>query len=144
MARTKNFGDVIRQKLANDPALAQRVENAAFDACIASQIYEARKAADLTQQQLADLVGTKQSVIARIEDADYDGHSLRLLQRVGEALGWRVRVEFYRMSAPAICDRGLMSVSNEFQWPSEECVFDATAPGKFSESAAQKISKELP
>jgi len=142
MARTNNFGDVIRQKLAKDSDLAKRVENAAFDACIASQIHEARKVARLTQKQLAELVGTTQSVIARLEDADYDGHSLKLLQRVGESLGCRVRIEFYRKATQPSCDRGLLTVSDEVQWPSQVCVFEATAPGNFAEIAAQ--SKELP
>ncbi len=35
-------------------------------------IYDVRKQAGLTQHQLADLVGATRSVIARLEDADYD------------------------------------------------------------------------
>jgi predicted transcriptional regulator len=56
-------------------------------------IYTARKQAGLTQQQLADLIQTKQSVIARLEDADYEDHSLSMLQRVGEALGQRIEIK---------------------------------------------------
>jgi predicted transcriptional regulator len=43
-------------------------------------------AAKLTQKQLAALVGTQQSVISRIEDADYDGHSLTMRKRIAVAL----------------------------------------------------------
>ncbi|MBW4552423.1 MAG: helix-turn-helix transcriptional regulator [Aphanocapsa sp. GSE-SYN-MK-11-07L] len=47
----------------------------------------------MTQQQLADRIGTKQSVIARLEDADYEGHSLSMLQRIAGALNQRVEIK---------------------------------------------------
>ena len=50
------------------------------------QIHDLRTSRGLTQRELAERVGTTQSVIARIEDADYEGHSLRMLRRVAEAL----------------------------------------------------------
>jgi predicted transcriptional regulator len=55
-------------------------------------IYAARTKAGLTQQALADLAGTKQPVIARLEDADYDGHSLSMLQRIATALNKRLEI----------------------------------------------------
>ncbi len=50
--------------------------------------------AGLTQAKLAELVGTTQSVISRLEDADYEGHSLSMLQRVAEALHRRIDIRF--------------------------------------------------
>lgn len=47
---------------------------------IAAKIYELRTQAGLTQQQLAMRVGTTQSVISRLEDADYNGHTLNMLE----------------------------------------------------------------
>ena len=57
-------------------------------------IYEARKMAGLTQTELAELIGSKQPVIARLEDADYEGHSLTMLQRIAIALNQRVEIDF--------------------------------------------------
>ncbi len=57
-------------------------------------IFDARTRAGLTQTQLAELIDTKQPVIARLEDADYEGHSLSMLQRIAEALGQRLEVSF--------------------------------------------------
>jgi ribosome-binding protein aMBF1 (putative translation factor) len=54
---------------------------------VAQKIYEVRKEAGLSQKALADLVGTTQSVISRLEDADYEGHSLSMLSRIADALG---------------------------------------------------------
>jgi ribosome-binding protein aMBF1 (putative translation factor) len=59
---------------------------------VARMIYEARARAGLTQQQLGDLIGTKQSVIARLEDADYEGHSLTMLQRIAAALHQKLEI----------------------------------------------------
>jgi transcriptional regulator with XRE-family HTH domain len=95
MARTRDFAEVIRGKLAADPDLAAVVEDESFSADIAMKVYEARMAARLTQKQLAIRVGTHQSVISRLEDADYDGHSLSLLKKIASALGKKLRVEFY-------------------------------------------------
>lgn len=63
-----------------------------MNARVARLIYEARTQAGLTQQQLADLIGTQQPVIARLEDADYEGHSLSMLNRIAAALDLRVDV----------------------------------------------------
>jgi predicted XRE-type DNA-binding protein len=61
---------------------------------IAEQIYDLRTKAGLSQKQLADLVGTTQSAISRLEDADYNRHSLAMLRKVGAALQQRVQVQF--------------------------------------------------
>jgi len=61
---------------------------------IAELICAIRKQAGLSQKQLADLVGTTQSVISRLEDADYNGHSLAMLRKIGAALQQRVEVHF--------------------------------------------------
>jgi transcriptional regulator with XRE-family HTH domain len=100
MGRTKNFADFIRAKIAANPDLAKAVEDESFNAHIAMQVYEARTEAGLTQEKLAVLAGTKQSVISRIEDADYYGHSLRLLRRIARALGKKLLVEFYASPKP--------------------------------------------
>lgn len=92
--KTRNFGDVIRAKLAENPDLAQAVEDEAFNADIAQQVHDLRTEAGLTQKQLADLVGTQQSAISRIEDADYDGHSLAMLRRIAKALNRQLKVDF--------------------------------------------------
>jgi len=61
---------------------------------IAEMIHHARTAAGLSQRQLADRVGTTASVICRLEDGDYEGHSMNMLRRIAEALGQRIEVRF--------------------------------------------------
>jgi transcriptional regulator with XRE-family HTH domain len=98
MAKTRNFAEAIKKKLAKDADLASLVEQESFNAHVATEIYNARKDAGLSQAKLANLVGTQQPVIARLESADYDGHSLTMLNRIAKALNKRLHVEFH---APA-------------------------------------------
>ena len=93
MRKTKDFAALIRKKLARDTDLGAAVERESFNANIAVQIYEARQAANLTQAQLAERIGSHQSVIARLEDADYDGRSLSMLWKIARALGCTLSVE---------------------------------------------------
>jgi DNA-binding XRE family transcriptional regulator len=61
---------------------------------IAELIHQVRTEAGLSQRELAKLIGTSASAICRLEDADYDGHSMAMLRRIAEALGRRVEVRF--------------------------------------------------
>ncbi len=61
---------------------------------IAEQIYNLRTEMGLSQKELADKLGTSASVICRLEDADYEGHSLSMLRRIAAALDKRVKVSF--------------------------------------------------
>lgn len=77
-----------------DPKMRALVEEETANLQIAQLVYDARTQALLTQQKLARLVGTTQSVIARLEDADYRGHSLRMLCRIAAAVGRDLEVSF--------------------------------------------------
>lgn len=70
------------------------IADAGINAKIAEMLYAARQKAGLTQAELADRVGTKQPVIARLEAADYEGHSLTMLQRIATVLGQTLDVQF--------------------------------------------------
>jgi DNA-binding XRE family transcriptional regulator len=61
---------------------------------VARKMTALRVQAGLTQRQLAKLVGTTASVICRLESADYEGHSLAMLNRIAAALNQRVEIRF--------------------------------------------------
>ncbi len=61
---------------------------------LVKNLYELRTEAGLSQRKLAELVGTTASVICRLEDADYEGHSLSMLNRIAAAVGKRVQITF--------------------------------------------------
>jgi len=68
---------------------------------IARKIRELRTAAGLTQTQLGKLIGATASTICRLEDADYEGHSLAMLRRIAAALYQRVEIRFVPMRRSA-------------------------------------------
>jgi transcriptional regulator with XRE-family HTH domain len=70
------------------------LEEERANAEVARRVYELRNQSGLTQRALAKLVGTTASVICRLEDADYEGHSLAMLNRIAAALNRRVQIRF--------------------------------------------------
>lgn len=70
MPKTTNALQILKSLHQRDPEIQAMIEDASLKARIAQMIYAARIQAELSQQQLADRIGTKQSVIAQLEDAD--------------------------------------------------------------------------
>ena len=70
------------------------LETARANDQVARKIVDLRTQAGLSQRQLAKLVGTTASVICRLEDADYKGHSLAMLNRIAAALNRCVEIRF--------------------------------------------------
>jgi ribosome-binding protein aMBF1 (putative translation factor) len=86
---------VLMNRLTGDsPEMAELLEQERANLDVAQKIYELRTKARLSQAQLAKRVGTTQSVISRLEDADYEGHSLAMLRRIASALEKRVEIRF--------------------------------------------------
>ncbi|MCG6923444.1 MAG: helix-turn-helix domain-containing protein [Acidobacteria bacterium] len=92
--KTRDATRILDKLTGKDTELRKMIAEEALNVRVARMIYEARTHAGLTQARLAELIGTKQPVIARLEDADYEGHSLSMLQRIAEALGQRLEVNF--------------------------------------------------
>jgi ribosome-binding protein aMBF1 (putative translation factor) len=80
--------------IGKDPVQQAHFEEHQANAEIARQVYDLRTKAGLSQRALAKQVGTTASVICRLEDADYDGHSLSMLRRIAAALNKRVEIRF--------------------------------------------------
>lgn len=83
-----------RRYVKDDPEILAELEKIQADNDIARKIYDLRVKAGLSQRALAKLVGTTASVICRLEDADYEGHSLAMLNRIATALNKRVEIRF--------------------------------------------------
>jgi DNA-binding XRE family transcriptional regulator len=94
-ATTTDAVDVLyRRFYEGKPERLKGLEEARANDEVARKILALRTKARLTQTQLAKLVGTTASVICRLEDADYEGHSLAMLRRIAAALNKKVEIRF--------------------------------------------------
>ncbi|MBU4231165.1 MAG: helix-turn-helix transcriptional regulator [Desulfobacterales bacterium] len=92
--KTSKAFDILHSRYIGENAERKAsLEAEHVNAEVAKTIYELRKKAGLTQKELAQMVGTTQSVISRLEDADYEGHSLSMLHRIAMALNRRLSVQ---------------------------------------------------
>jgi len=66
---------------------------------LAKEIIKLRKNAALTQKQLADLAGTSQPAIARLESGNYRNVSLAFLRKIGKALNATPEIHFKKIKA---------------------------------------------
>jgi ribosome-binding protein aMBF1 (putative translation factor) len=93
--KTTNAIEIIdRQYYQGKPDRQAALAEAAANDEVARKILELRTKAGLSQRRLAELVGTTASVICRLEDADYDGHSLAMLRRIAAAVNRRLEIRF--------------------------------------------------
>lgn len=85
--------DILRERYIGDDLEREvSIREERVNAEVARTIYKLRKESRLTQKELAKMVNTTQSVISRLEDADYEGHSLKMLNRIAMALNHQLRV----------------------------------------------------
>ena len=82
------------QFVGEDPVRVESFEQELFNAELARSLYDLRIRAGLGQRELARRIGTMASVICRLEDAAYRGHSLAMFKRIAAALGKRLELRF--------------------------------------------------
>ena len=75
-----------RRYVKGKPERQRSLTNVSVAMSLGEYIRELRERKEVTQQQLADAIGTQRSAISRLESADYDGHSIELLRRIAKAL----------------------------------------------------------
>ena len=89
-----------RMFIRGNPEAEASMEEYYADAEVSRLVYDMREAAGMSQAQLARAVGTSQSSISRLEDADYDGHSLGMLRRIAKATGHVVELSARPIAGP--------------------------------------------
>jgi ribosome-binding protein aMBF1 (putative translation factor) len=87
-ALQKVYQEIVGQDGAKQEAFEQELVNVEA----AQLLYDMRTKAGLSQRALAQRVGTTASVICRLEDAGYQGHTLGMLRRIAAALERRLEL----------------------------------------------------
>lgn len=88
-----DFDKYVQGKVKEHPFLKEELRKADTALDIAGQVYALRKKAGLTQKELADLMGTRQSNVARIESGDYKSYTWKTLDKIAKALKARLEVK---------------------------------------------------
>lgn len=93
--KTSDAAEILhRRYFKGKPERLAELEEERANAEVARKLFALRGEAGLSQRELAKLIGTTASVICRLEDANYDGHSLAMLRRIAAALKKRVEIRF--------------------------------------------------
>lgn len=92
-SRIRTFQSRLREDI-KDPEFKAHYEEEKQALMLAIKIVELREKKGLSQQQLAKLMGTSQQAISRIESGEYEGFTLKTLEKIAESTGMRVKIEF--------------------------------------------------
>ena len=84
--------EIVEQRIRKSATYRKSFARTLHQIDLALLVREMRENAGLTQTELAKRAGTTQSVIARLEDAEYTGHSLATLERIALACGVALRL----------------------------------------------------
>jgi DNA-binding XRE family transcriptional regulator len=94
-ATTQSASRILFDRLYRDkPRRIAALNQTRRELSLGRQIRELREGKGLSQAQLARALGTQAPAISRIEDADYDGHSLRILRKIAEYFDQELIVAF--------------------------------------------------
>jgi len=93
MARRPTLMDEIRAEVAQNRDLNAAFQRELARLQLANQIADARKRAGLSQAQLAERIGTKQTGVARMERAGTTGFTTTTLAKIAAATGSRLEVQ---------------------------------------------------
>jgi transcriptional regulator with XRE-family HTH domain len=88
-----DISEHLRDEL-KDAEYSEAYAESFLDSYIATQIKVLREQAGLSQQGLAELIGTKQGAISRIEDVNYSNWNVKTLKKLARAFRVRLRVSF--------------------------------------------------
>lgn len=89
----RNWGKV-KKDLLRDVATKREYNKLAPRYAVISQLIAARLKKGITQKELAQKVGTKQSAIARLEGG-MTNHTLEFLSKIASVMGYKLTVQLH-------------------------------------------------
>ena len=96
--KTMKYEDFRKERL-KDPAVKKEYNILQQDFDLAKEVIELRIKNNLTQKDLARLIGTSQPAIARLESGSYRNLTLSFIRRLAEALGAIPEIHLKRREA---------------------------------------------
>jgi DNA-binding XRE family transcriptional regulator len=91
--KVRTFKSRLREDL-KDPEFRMHYEEERRALQLAMKIAKLREKRGLTQAEFAKLMGTSQQAVSRIESGEYEGFTLKTLEKIAEATGTRLKIDF--------------------------------------------------
>lgn len=91
--RTSDAVELMNKWYGGDEEWEQELAEERVRVQVGQIVYDLRTEAGLSQEALAKLAGTSQSIISRVENADYEGSALEMLNRICSALHCQIKVQ---------------------------------------------------
>lgn len=82
----------VKKDLLKDEATRREYEKLAPRYAVISQLIAARIKKGITQKELAQKVGTKQSAIARLEGGNTN-HTIEFLEKIASVMGYTLKIQ---------------------------------------------------
>ncbi len=82
----------LEKELLSDPKTKKEYDKLAPRYAVISALIDARTKKGLTQKELAQKIGTKQSAIARLESGSVNP-SLEFLQKIAQVMGYKLTIQ---------------------------------------------------
>jgi ribosome-binding protein aMBF1 (putative translation factor) len=103
--KTLKAKDIHAQEMAEDAAYREAYDALAGEFALVDALLQARRRAELSQAEVADRMGTTESVVSRLESGRVKP-STRTLERYAEATGHRLRISLEPLPRQAGGRRG--------------------------------------
>jgi DNA-binding XRE family transcriptional regulator len=91
--RVRTFQSRLKEDM-KDPEFKAYYKEERQALLLALKIAELREKKRLSQLQLAKLMGTSQQAISRLESGEYEGFTLKTLEKIAEVTGMRLEIKF--------------------------------------------------
>src|SRR5262245_50859221 len=94
MRKRKSLLEELQANVTANPVTNEIYQRELARLRLANQILEVRHRAGLSQEALAERIGTKQSAVARMERGGYTGYTVSTLAKIAAATGLQLDVRF--------------------------------------------------
>jgi DNA-binding Xre family transcriptional regulator len=91
--REYKFEDLLETNLRNKK-FQEEYKNLEKEFALAEEVIKLRLEKNMTQKELAEIAGTSQPAIARLESGKYNNISLSFLRKIGKALNVEPEIHF--------------------------------------------------
>ncbi|OGH61007.1 MAG: hypothetical protein A3G34_16945 [Candidatus Lindowbacteria bacterium RIFCSPLOWO2_12_FULL_62_27] len=90
--KIRTFQEHLKKEL-KDPEFRKHFEEERRALALAMKIVKLRQRRGLTQKDLARAMRTSQQAVSRIESGEYEGFTLKTLEKIAEATGSRLKID---------------------------------------------------